>query len=43
LIRREVSVDGWFDPQFVNVALKQLDLERFWTRYGIDGKPEGGA
>ena len=26
LIRRDVNVDGWFDPQFVNVALKQLGL-----------------
>lgn len=40
LIRRDVSVDGWFDTQFLNVALKQLDLEHFWSRYGADGKPE---
>jgi sulfonate transport system substrate-binding protein len=40
LIRREVSVDGWFDPQFLNVALKQLNLERFWPHYGADGKPQ---
>jgi sulfonate transport system substrate-binding protein len=39
LIRRDVSIDGWFDPQFLNVALKQLSLERFWPRYGADGKP----
>jgi sulfonate transport system substrate-binding protein len=43
LLQREVSVDGWFDPQFLNVALKQLNLERYWPRYGVDGKPEGGA
>ena len=40
LIRRDVSVDGWFDPQFVNAALKQLNLEHFWPHYGADGKPE---
>jgi sulfonate transport system substrate-binding protein len=39
LIRREVSVDGWFDPQFINVALGQLGLDHFWTRYRADGKP----
>jgi sulfonate transport system substrate-binding protein len=40
LIRRDVSVDGWFEPRFLNVALKQLNLEHFWTRYAADGKPE---
>jgi sulfonate transport system substrate-binding protein len=40
LIRREVSVDGWFDAKFLNAALKQLNLEHFWSRYGADGKPE---
>jgi sulfonate transport system substrate-binding protein len=43
LVRRDVSVDGWFDPQFLNVALKQLGLETYWTRYAADGKPEGGS
>ena len=41
LIRRDVSVDGWFEPQFLTAALKQLGLEQFWTRYGADGKPQG--
>jgi sulfonate transport system substrate-binding protein len=40
LIRRDVSVDGWFDAQFLNVALKQLNLQNFWPHYGADGKPE---
>jgi sulfonate transport system substrate-binding protein len=40
LIRRDVSVDGWFDAQFLTTALKQLSLEHFWPRYGADGKPE---
>jgi sulfonate transport system substrate-binding protein len=43
LIRHDVSVDGWFDPEFLNVALKQLGLEHYWTRYGADGKPQGGS
>jgi len=41
LIRREVNVDGWFDPQFLKVSLKQLDLENYWTRYDASGKPAG--
>jgi len=40
LIRREVSIDGWFDTQFLNVALKQLNLQHFWPHYGADGKSE---
>nr|WP_294505493.1 ABC transporter substrate-binding protein [uncultured Rhodopila sp.] len=43
LVRRTVSVDGWFDPQFLNVALKQLGLEHYWTPYDADGKPQGGS
>jgi sulfonate transport system substrate-binding protein len=40
LIRHDVSVDGWFDAQFLDVALKQLNLEHFWPHYGADGKRE---
>ena len=43
LVRRDVSVDGWFDPQFLDMALKQLDLQTYWTRYGTDGKPQSGS
>jgi len=43
LIRRDVSVDGWFTPQFLDAALKELGLETYWTRYGADGKPAGGS
>jgi sulfonate transport system substrate-binding protein len=43
LIRHEVSVDGWFDTQYIDVALKQLNLEHFWPHYGADGKPEGAS
>lgn len=43
LVRRDVSVDGWFEPTFLNVALKQLGPDTYWARYGADGKPEGGA
>jgi sulfonate transport system substrate-binding protein len=43
LIRRDVSIDGWFDPQFVQAALKQLGLEHFWPRYDAVGKPQDKA
>ncbi|HKU98527.1 MAG TPA: ABC transporter substrate-binding protein [Vineibacter sp.] len=43
LIRREVSVDGWFATQFLDAALKELNLETYWTRYGADGKPASGS
>ncbi|TWT14996.1 nitrate ABC transporter substrate-binding protein [Reyranella sp. CPCC 100927] len=43
LIRRDVSVEGWFAPQFLDAALKELGLETFWTRYGADGKPASGS
>lgn len=40
LIRRDVTVDGWFDPQFLDAALKQLGFENFWPRYAADGKAQ---
>jgi sulfonate transport system substrate-binding protein len=43
LLRRDVSVDGWFEPRFLNAALKELNLEHYWTPYGVDGKPLGGT
>jgi sulfonate transport system substrate-binding protein len=43
LIRRDVSVDGWFDPKFGQAALKQLGLEHYWTHYDASGKPQEKA
>jgi sulfonate transport system substrate-binding protein len=40
LIRREVSIDGWFAPEFLQLALKQLDLETYWPRYDASGKAQ---
>ncbi len=37
------GVDGWFDPQFVQAAVKQLGLEPFWPRYDVAGKPQDKA
>lgn len=41
LVRREVSVDGWFDPSFLNAALKKEGLQTYWTAYDASGKPVG--
>jgi sulfonate transport system substrate-binding protein len=41
LVRRPVDVTGWFEPKYLDAALKELKLETFWTRYGADGKPQG--
>ncbi len=40
LIRREVSVDDWFDPSFLQTSLKKQGLEHRWTRFDVNGKPE---
>ena len=32
LIRREVSVDGWFDDRYLKQALRTQGLEHYWTR-----------
>jgi sulfonate transport system substrate-binding protein len=41
LVRRDVDLSGWFEPKYLDAALKQLGLEKLWTRYGADGKPLG--
>lgn len=38
LIRRAVSIDGWFQPDYLLKALKAKGLENYWTPYGPDGK-----
>lgn len=37
LIRREISVDGWFDPSFLQNALKSQGLASYWTSYDASG------
>ncbi|GDY14432.1 ABC transporter [Planctomycetota bacterium] len=39
LIRTPVSIDGWFDPTYVERAVREQGLEKLWTTYGEDGKP----
>jgi sulfonate transport system substrate-binding protein len=32
LIRRDIDVNAWFDPRYVDAALKELKLENFWVQ-----------
>ena len=41
LIRREVSVDGWFNPDYVNDAVRQLGDEKLWTARDANGRAIG--
>lgn len=44
LIRRPVSIDGWFETRYLQKSLKAKGLENYWTPYGPDGKqPAGNA
>jgi sulfonate transport system substrate-binding protein len=43
LIRHQVTVDDWIDTRYLNTALKQQGLERYWTAYDASGrKPVNG-
>lgn len=37
LIRRDVSLDGWIEPKYLNTALKELNLEHYWDENDKDG------
>jgi sulfonate transport system substrate-binding protein len=37
LIRRNVEVEGWFAPQYLQQALTELHLENYWDRYDAAG------
>ncbi|HEY0124525.1 MAG TPA: ABC transporter substrate-binding protein [Rhizobium sp.] len=39
LIRRDVDLNGWFEPKYLDNALEKLGLKTFWQPYGADGKP----
>jgi sulfonate transport system substrate-binding protein len=41
LVRRDVDVAGWFEPRYVDQAVRELGLETYWERFGPDGKPLG--
>ncbi|MDR1660995.1 MAG: ABC transporter substrate-binding protein [Azoarcus sp.] len=39
LIRRDVTVDDWIEPKYLNAALKKLGLENYWTPLDKEGNP----
>jgi len=40
LIRNTFRFEDWYEPQFLQQVLKELDLEHYWVEYGSDGKPK---
>ncbi|WP_398492293.1 ABC transporter substrate-binding protein [Variovorax sp.] len=42
LIRREVTVDDWFDTRYLKAALKKQGLEGYWSASDAKGQPRGG-
>jgi len=42
LIRREVTVDDWFDTRYLKAALKKQGLEGYWSAFDAKGRPKGG-
>ena len=43
LIRREVSLDGWLEPKYLDHALKELKLENYWPQFDAKGNVKGKA
>lgn len=43
LIRKKFDVDQWIDRRWLNAALKELQLENYWTQFDADGKPVRGT
>lgn len=41
LIKQGFAVKDWFAPQFVQQAVKDLKLEKFWVELDAQGKPLG--
>lgn len=39
IIRKEFDVDQWIDTSYLNRALKELKLEKYWPASDINGKP----
>ncbi|MEZ2299670.1 ABC transporter substrate-binding protein [Variovorax sp. RCC_210] len=42
LIRREVTVDDWFDTRYLKAALKKQGLENYWTAFDAKGQAKTG-
>ncbi|HEV2676426.1 MAG TPA: ABC transporter substrate-binding protein [Aliidongia sp.] len=37
LIRKDVDIDSWFEPKYLEAALKAQNLENFWPKYDAEG------
>jgi sulfonate transport system substrate-binding protein len=42
-IRRDVEIDGWFEPKYLDAALKDLSLEHYWRSYDAAGRQQTAA
>jgi sulfonate transport system substrate-binding protein len=40
LIRNAFRFEDWYEPQFLQQVLKELQLQEYWVEYGADGKPK---
>ena len=38
LIRKDVDVESWFEPHYLEAALRAQQLEHFWPHYDAAGK-----
>jgi sulfonate transport system substrate-binding protein len=43
LIRRDVTTEGWFEPRYLQAALKRQGLERYWQAFDARGLAEANA
>jgi sulfonate transport system substrate-binding protein len=39
IIRKDFDVKAWAEPKFLDAALRDLQLEKLWSRFTADGKP----
>lgn len=40
LIRRDVDTKTWYEPKYLNNALKDLGLENYWRAFNANGQPK---
>lgn len=40
LIRRDVETKTWYEPKYLNNALKNLNLQNYWTSFNAKGQPK---
>ena len=40
LIRRDVDTKTWYEPKYLNNALKELNLQNYWRQFNANGQPK---